>query len=282
MVPLQKVLTENESRALLSEVFTTTPITDRNRLLLDYPNIKYVTKAEFTAQKAQKKANTTYTGISTDLDRTKPKRGTENIMGQFVEDEDGRVITAEEFNQIRMYSRGILMFLSNLGYLEPQWSNVDGLAQDIYVYKMVKQFPFLRLGLYNWKVYQILQDQYPSWYGQHHEKEDTQDELELPPAKRRRTQTLRSSTATGSQHNANVTDVTTPTVQLQPLEHASPSIPPSHHANQPLSANVHANTDLRLQSSVVELQEPSEPTSAQHEESGDVGTPGGISLTDPL
>ena len=132
-----------------------TPQNAKNR----YPNIKYWTKADYSASEQGKEKK--HRSDILEVGKGKPLRGNarmrdgENVMMDFVELEDGTVIDGITAAGIRSHMAAIFNEMAASHRLPETWSKI-GLVDREYVFShLYKAFPYLQLCLDHWKAKEI-------------------------------------------------------------------------------------------------------------------------------
>ena len=132
-----------------------TPQNAKNR----YPNIKYWTKADYSASERSKEKK--HRSDILEVGKGKPLRGNarmrdgENVMMDFVELEDGTVVDGITAAGIRSHMAVIFNEMAGSHRLPETWSKI-GLVDREYVFShLYKAFPYLQLCLDHWKAKEI-------------------------------------------------------------------------------------------------------------------------------
>jgi hypothetical protein len=136
----------------------------------NFTNVRFWTKRDWSSfQKVAK-------GISDANCTKRGERGNarashgENVMMQYVEDEQGNPISGDRAGEIRRAGRSLWTQLATAGVAPKTWTKADMNSSEFFKHEMRKRFPELRLCEANWKIEQIAIDYYPSWHT-HHSKE---------------------------------------------------------------------------------------------------------------
>jgi hypothetical protein len=94
---------------------------------------------------------------------------------QYVELEDGTVISGDRATEIRKFARAIWVSVSKSGTPPSKWGQADIQTRQQYLSAMGTRFPELRYCDLEWKIDQIATDNYPSWYTNWLSKRDAQN-----------------------------------------------------------------------------------------------------------
>lgn len=127
----------------------------------DYPKIKFWFKRQWTEFSNDHSTNGT-SGLQA-RGRSRAAQGI-NVSMQYVELEDGTVISGDRATQIRKFARAIWVSVSKTGAPPSKWGQADIQTRQQYLSTMGSRFPELRFCDLEWKMDQIATDNYPSWY----------------------------------------------------------------------------------------------------------------------
>ncbi|KAF8804530.1 hypothetical protein BYT27DRAFT_7030727, partial [Phlegmacium glaucopus] len=127
----------------------------------DYPHVKYWFKREWSEHQSE---------LVSEADSSCVQRGRGrmakgiNVTMQYVEFEDGQMISGDRASEIRQFAQSIWVFLANKGAPPATWGTADMETRKLYCQEMCLCFPELRLCDLDWKAKQIATDNYPSWH----------------------------------------------------------------------------------------------------------------------
>ena len=137
----------------------------------DYPKIKFWFKRQWTEFSNNHSTNST-SGPQA-RGRSRAAQGI-NVTMQYVELEDGTIISGDRATEIRKFARAIWVSISKKGALPSKWGQADIQTRQHYLSSMGSRFSELRFCDLEWKSDQIATDNYPSWYTNWLSKGDTQ------------------------------------------------------------------------------------------------------------
>jgi hypothetical protein len=138
----------------------------------DYPKIKFWFKRQWTEFSSNHP--TTSTSGPQARGRSRAAQGI-NVSMQYVELEDGTIISGDRATEIRKFARAIWVSISKMGAPPSKWGQADVQTRQQYLSRMGSRFPELRYCNLEWKSDQIATDNYPSWYTNWLPKSDTQN-----------------------------------------------------------------------------------------------------------
>jgi len=127
----------------------------------DYPKIKFWFKRQWTEFSNDHPTNAT-SGVQA-RGRSRAAQGI-NVTMQYVELEDGTVISGDRATEIRKFARAIWVSVAKTGAPPSKWGQADIQTRQRYLSSMGSRFQELRFCDLEWKVDQIATDNYPSWY----------------------------------------------------------------------------------------------------------------------
>ncbi|KAG6912857.1 hypothetical protein DXG01_011518, partial [Tephrocybe rancida] len=155
--PMSRCVTPVLSPSALSHT-RDLPVLERE----DYPDIKYWYRHEWvSAEKERKDSGDGREGAT--RGKSRAAKG-ENVMAQFVEDEDGNVVSGYVATQIRQHARALWNALVSRNAHPPSWGKATADVSRQYRDEMKFKFPVLAFCDNDWKAEQIATDNYPSWY----------------------------------------------------------------------------------------------------------------------
>jgi hypothetical protein len=138
----------------------------------DYPKIKFWFKRQWTEFSNSHPTNS-ISGPQA-RGRSRAAQGI-NVSMQYVELEDGTIISGDRATEIRKFARAIWVSISKTDAPPSKWGQADIQTRQKYLSSMGFRFPELRFCDLEWKSDQIATDNYPSWYTNWLSKHDTQN-----------------------------------------------------------------------------------------------------------
>jgi hypothetical protein len=182
----------------------------------DYPMVKYWHRHEWNSESIQ-------VAVIGAPGKTRASQG-ENVTMKFIEDENGNIIDGYRASIIRKFARELWSGLANIGKAPKTWGKVDARVATEYRTEMGRKFPELQLCDDDWKADLIATINYPSWYSNNVEKEDSSKRVStgtLPMAKRVKGMPSTHAKRKNDKHvNKNVlVDTNTQALVSRPLEH---------------------------------------------------------------
>jgi len=138
----------------------------------DYPNIKFWFKRQWIGFSNDHLTNA-ISGPQA-RGRSRAAQGI-NVTMQYVELEDGTIISGDRATEIRKFARAIWVSFSKAGTPPSKWGQADIQTRQQYLHAMGSHFTELRLCDLEWKAEQIATNNYPSWYTNWLSKRDVQD-----------------------------------------------------------------------------------------------------------
>jgi hypothetical protein len=162
----------------------------------DYPKIKFWFKRQWTEFSNDQPKNAT-SGLQA-RGRGRAAQGI-NVTMQYVELEDGTVISGDRATEMRKFARAIWVSFSKTGVPPSKWGQADIQTRQQYLSEMGSCFPELRYCDLEWKIDQIATNNYPSWYTNWHRdaqlvKKESSDFLSLKHTKHSRKASEKVST----------------------------------------------------------------------------------------
>jgi hypothetical protein len=157
----------------------------------DYPKIKFWFKRQWTEISNDHPTNATSGPQAHQArGRSRAAQGI-NVTMQYVQLEDGTVISGDRAAKIRTFARAIWVSISKTGAPPSKWGQADIQTRQQYLSTMGSRFPELRLCDLEWKIDQIATDNYPSWYtnwlsNQQNVKKENGDGLSLQSKRSRK------------------------------------------------------------------------------------------------
>lgn len=124
----------------------------------DFPHITYWNRKDYYIAKKEKK------GI-TNIQHSTESHG--NVMTWYVEDINGKVVSAQKVEQYRVDVRSIWQYFLNNGMALNTWAEANLAAMNYYKHQMCTRHPDFSYGANNWKAHQIATDNDPSWAAGH-------------------------------------------------------------------------------------------------------------------
>ena len=127
----------------------------------NYPKIKFWFKRQWIAFSNDHPTNAT-SGPQA-RGRSRASQGI-NVSMQYVELEDGTVISGDRATEIRNFAHAIWVSISKTGPPPSKWGQADIQTRLQYLSAIGSRFPELRFCDLEWKIEQIATDKYPLWY----------------------------------------------------------------------------------------------------------------------
>ena len=124
---------------------------------IDYEDIKFWNKKDYTMEKKNRKSLIGFHQIKTN----------DNIMMWYVEDETGKPVDGDTVENMCIYTWLIWQLLLDSGMAPATWADANLIAHNYYEHHMTQCFPVLSYGMSNWKAHMLATDNYSSWYRKH-------------------------------------------------------------------------------------------------------------------
>ncbi len=126
-----------------------------------FPKVVYWTKAEHERRTKTKPS----TGQETESvkRRGKNKASDEPTPGEFIEGQNGELISASVSAAVKEKMRQLWQHLYNIKRLPANFGSLDSETMTWFRNEMYREFPFLMLCEYHWKIDKLFKDSFPGW-----------------------------------------------------------------------------------------------------------------------
>ncbi len=125
---------------------------------MNYPLVTCWTKAEYDSRKTQPT-----TGLETKTKRGKTKASDDPAPNEFIEDQNGVLISTSVSAAVKEKMRQLWQHLFNIGRLPPNFGATDSETLAWFRNEMYRAFPFLLFCAYHWKLDKLWKDTFSGW-----------------------------------------------------------------------------------------------------------------------